>query len=43
MRTAAAAMAMTALDLYLRPDVLEAAKQDFADAHPGDVTVPSPS
>jgi hypothetical protein len=33
MRTAATAMAMTALDLYLRPDLLEAARADFQASH----------
>ncbi|MGD9892502.1 MAG: M20 family peptidase, partial [Dehalococcoidia bacterium] len=33
MRTAATAMAMTALDLYLRPDLLEAAREQFHAAH----------
>jgi amidohydrolase len=33
MRTAATALAMTALDLYLRPDLLKAARADFEVAH----------
>ena len=33
MRTAATALAMTALDLYLRPDLLEAARADFEETH----------
>jgi len=33
MRTAATALAMTALDLYLRPELLDAARKDFLEAH----------
>jgi amidohydrolase len=35
MRTAATALAMTALDVFMRPEVLEAARKDFAEAHAG--------
>lgn len=43
MRTAATALAMTALDLFMRPEILEAAQKDFADAHAGAVFAPASS